>query len=159
MTEPSNPTPILTKEDRAWLVRNLWDALQVPEWTKDDLIDLGKAIFAKKALKELDDKLFDRLFPLVVQIADCLGTKMASYDPATVAVLVPAATPRVIQTADILPASIPLVIRTAERLPASIPATVPAAVPAAIPANMPGAIPAKIPTSSAPIEIPDPPKS
>ena len=78
MTEQNPQTPVLTKEERAFLVKNLWEALQVPSWTKDDLIELGKAIFAKKTLREMgvDEKLFARLFPLLIKIADHLGEKL-----------------------------------------------------------------------------------
>ena len=78
MTEQNPQTPVLTKEERAFLVKNLWEALQVPSWTKDDLIELGKAIFAKKTLREMgvDEKLFARIFPLLVKIADHLGERL-----------------------------------------------------------------------------------
>lgn len=78
MTEQNPQIPILTKEERAFLIKNLWEALQVPSWTKDDLIELGKAIFAKKTLREMgvDEKLFARLFPLLIKITDHLGEKL-----------------------------------------------------------------------------------
>ena len=93
MTEQNPQTPVLTKEERAFLVKNLWEALQVPSWTKDDLIDLGKAIFAKKTLREMgvDEKLFARIFPLLVKIADHLGEKIVHAQN-------PAPTPSTVET-------------------------------------------------------------
>ena len=43
-------TPSLSKEEQAFLMKALWEALQMPPWNRDDLIDLGKLIFAKKSL-------------------------------------------------------------------------------------------------------------
>ena len=154
MTDPSNPVSVLTKEERAWLVRNLWEALQIPSWSKDDLIDLGKAIFAKKALKDLDEKQFARLFPLLVQIADCLGTRITAVQnpesPPAPSPLPPTSVP---------PA--PPIAASAPTPPPPKPASVPPAPPVAASATSapllkPTSIP---PISTPPIKIPDPPQN
>ena len=80
MSDPtSNVT--LTKEELAWLIKALVESLEIPDWTKDDLIEFGKMIWAKtslKALAERNEKLFSRLFPLLANVATHLGTKIAT---------------------------------------------------------------------------------
>ena len=66
----------LTREEQAFLIKILWESLQAPPWSRDDLIEFGKAIFGKTPLKDLDPKKFDRLFPFLKQITDSLGTKL-----------------------------------------------------------------------------------
>ena len=61
---------------RAQNIRTLWETLLAPNWTKDDLIDLGKAIFAKTPLKRFDPVKFDRLFPHLVKITEALESKI-----------------------------------------------------------------------------------
>lgn len=63
----------LSKEDMALLIRSLWEALLAPAWKKDDLIELGKLIFAKVSLKHVDDDLFGRLLPNLTAAAAALG--------------------------------------------------------------------------------------
>jgi hypothetical protein len=62
------PEPEMTKEEKRFLIRALWDALLAPRWTKDALVDFGMAIFSKKTLKEMDDKIFDKIFPFLETI-------------------------------------------------------------------------------------------
>ena len=80
MSDPtSNVT--LTKEELAWLIKAIVESLEVPDWTKDDLIEFGKMIWAKTSLKTLaerNEKLFNRLFPLLAKVATYLGTKIAT---------------------------------------------------------------------------------
>ena len=82
MTEPTTtlaPPPALTKEERAMLIKIQFAALQVPPWNKDDLISLGKIIFAKtdiKSLAEKDPSLFNRLLPHFAKIVDFLWDKI-----------------------------------------------------------------------------------
>lgn len=45
------------------LIKALWAALLKPNWTYDELVSLGKAIFAKQRIESLDQKIFDRLLP------------------------------------------------------------------------------------------------
>ena len=61
---------------RAQNIRTLWETLLAPNWTKDDLIDLGKAIFAKTPLKRFDPAKFDRLFPHLVRVTEMLEAKI-----------------------------------------------------------------------------------
>ena len=74
MTEQKHES--LNREEQAFLIKILWEALQVPPWSRDDLIEFGKAIFGKTPLKDLDPKKFDRLFPFLVQITNNLGVKL-----------------------------------------------------------------------------------
>jgi hypothetical protein len=79
MTETVSTIPALSREEQAFLMKALWESLQVPSWNRDDLIDLGKLIFAKKSLKEIasqDEKKFTRLFPHLVAIVNHLGAKI-----------------------------------------------------------------------------------
>jgi prefoldin subunit 5 len=69
----SSPAPTLTKEDLAFVMNGVWNALLVPDWGREDLIQLGMAVFAKTQLKDLDDKKFTRLFPHLVKISESLG--------------------------------------------------------------------------------------
>jgi hypothetical protein len=73
MTDPSPP---LTREEQSFLIKILWESLQSPSWSKDDLITFGLAIFGKTPLKDLDPKKFDKLFPFLVQITTQLGAKL-----------------------------------------------------------------------------------
>jgi len=66
----------LSKEELAYLMKIEWEALQTPSWSKDDLIEFGKAIFGKTALKDLDPKKFNQLFPFLKAIAEHLGIKL-----------------------------------------------------------------------------------
>ena len=74
MNEPKHET--LTREEQAFLIKVQWEALQAPSWTRDDIIEFGKAIYAKTALKDLDPKKFNQLFPFLKQITDHLGIKL-----------------------------------------------------------------------------------
>lgn len=74
MNEPKHET--LTREEQAFLIKVQWEALQAPSWTRDDIIEFGKAIYAKTALKDLDSKKFNQLFPFLKQITDHLGIKL-----------------------------------------------------------------------------------
>lgn len=88
-------TPSLSKEEQAFLMKALWEALQMPPWNRDDLIDLGKLIFAKKSLKEVatqEEKKFARLFPHLVIIVNHLGAKIMAATAESLAIQVAAAT-------------------------------------------------------------------
>ncbi len=67
----------LSKEEKAFLMRAIWKALQTPSWTKDDLVELGKAIFVKQSLKEMPDKRFEIIYPNLVKIVESLGVQLA----------------------------------------------------------------------------------
>ena len=74
MTEQKHET--LSREEQAFLIKILWESLQAPPWSRDDLIEFGKAIFGKTPLKDLDPKKFNQLFPFLKQITDSLGIKL-----------------------------------------------------------------------------------
>lgn len=77
MTTPE--TQPLSKEQIAWLIRTLWTSLQAPGWTSKnhrDLEKLGGALLSGKSLKELDDSLYNRIFPHLVKIAESLGSAL-----------------------------------------------------------------------------------
>jgi hypothetical protein len=73
---------------RAANIRAVWDALLAPKWDKDVLIALGKCLYARRPLKELDADFFDRLLPLLVEIVEVLDAKFkppVPESPPTVA--------------------------------------------------------------------------
>lgn len=74
MTDTKHET--LSKEEQAYLIKILWEALQAPSWSRDDLIEFGKAIFGKTPLKDLDPKKFNQLFPFLKVITEHLGAKL-----------------------------------------------------------------------------------
>lgn len=74
MTEQKHES--LSREEQAFLIKILWESLQAPSWSRDDLIEFGKAIFGKTPLKDLDPKRFTQLFPFLKQITDHLGIKL-----------------------------------------------------------------------------------
>lgn len=67
----------MSKEDKALLMKALWKALQAPQWTKDDLIAFGKAIFSRHSLKEMPDKVFEAIYPFLASITEALGEQLA----------------------------------------------------------------------------------
>jgi hypothetical protein len=77
-TKSSDPPPEseMTPEETKFLMLSLWDALVSPKWTKDDLIDFGKAIFSKKPLKDMTDKEFAKVFPFLKAITFELGKRL-----------------------------------------------------------------------------------
>jgi len=81
MTETIPSTLSPTKGEQVFLITALWESLQIPSWTSDVLIDLGKMLHAKKTLKDFPPQKFDRLFPHLVVIASHLGAKLLSASP------------------------------------------------------------------------------
>jgi hypothetical protein len=76
--------PPLSKEEIAFLIKAIWAALQAPGWTfknRKDLEKLGEALFSGKSLKEVDDALYDRIFPHLVLVATHLGDTLRSQVP------------------------------------------------------------------------------
>lgn len=63
---------------RARNIRALWEALLAPNWNKDDLVDLGKAVYARTPLKELDPTKFDRLLPHLIAVTEKLEGKITA---------------------------------------------------------------------------------
>ena len=97
MTDPSK----MSREDTAFFIRAMWSALLAPKWLRDDLIELGKAVFAKEALSTMDDALFARLVPHLTEMATVLGSQVAkkiandgkASQPSAPPAPAPAATP------------------------------------------------------------------
>jgi hypothetical protein len=82
MDEPKKQPETLSRDEVAGLIKMMWTALLAPDWTKDDLIDLGKTVFAKVSLAKIDDKLYMRLLPQLVKIAESLGLKVREREDA-----------------------------------------------------------------------------
>lgn len=82
----------MTKEEKKFLMLALWDALIAPKWTKDDLIDFGKAIFSKKLFKDMTDAEFNKVFPFLNSITITLGKRLTNK-AEEVASTVPAQAP------------------------------------------------------------------
>lgn len=76
---------------RANNIRAVWDALMAPSWVPNDLKDLGMAIYARRPLKDLDQKKFDRLLPHLSAIVERLEAKFI-IPPADAAPTQPTAT-------------------------------------------------------------------
>ena len=68
---------------RARNIRAVWAALLAPNWTKDDLIDLGKAIFARTPLKNFDQTKFDRILPHLDAVTEMLEAKITPLPAAS----------------------------------------------------------------------------
>jgi hypothetical protein len=81
---PIPPPSPLSREEIAFLIKALWSSLQAPGWTlgnRKDLEKLGEAIFSGKSLRDIDDKLYDRIFPHLVAVASHLGQTLRSQVP------------------------------------------------------------------------------
>jgi hypothetical protein len=81
----STPAGEMTNEEKKFLMLALWDALVVPKWTKDDLIDFGKAIFSKRSLKELSEKEWSTIFPHLRDVVAALGKSLVERSDANAA--------------------------------------------------------------------------
>ena len=82
--ETSQEEHPLTDGETAWLIKTLWSSLQAPGWNnknRKDLEKLGEALYSGKSLKELDDALYDRLFPHLKKVATCLGIAIKNGPP------------------------------------------------------------------------------
>jgi len=70
---------MITAEDKKFLVNTIWEALQSPKWTKDDLVDFGTAIFSGKKLKDMKEITFNKIFPflevITMSVSDSLNKK------------------------------------------------------------------------------------
>jgi len=85
MTEAEAESAKMSNEEMAFLTKTLWEALQTPRWLKNDLIEFGMAIFSKKSLKAMDDKVFARIFPFLQQVAESMAEKLAEKANAVAA--------------------------------------------------------------------------
>jgi hypothetical protein len=84
-TTGENEDMNLSKEEKAFLIKALWESLQAPAWTKDDLIEFGKAIFAKKSLKKMDDKTFVQILPFLEAVTVAFGKRLSEAQAAQAA--------------------------------------------------------------------------
>lgn len=82
MDSPEQSFPEVTRATRAHNIRSVWEALLAPNWTKDDLIDLGKAIFARTPLKHFDQAKFDRILPHLSKLAEVLESNIVPLSPS-----------------------------------------------------------------------------
>jgi len=147
MTTPDTQAPqaILGKEEIAFLIKAMWRALRAPGWTfanRKDLEKIGEAIFAGKDLRDIDDRLYDRIFPHLVTIATSLGNTLLNYErhePAS-APAAPTPTTARIATAPAA-ASLPTLPASAKATPTpqSAPTTPTTAPATAVPAPTPPA--------------------
>ncbi|HVP23328.1 MAG TPA: hypothetical protein VMS77_05395 [Conexivisphaerales archaeon] len=65
----------LQQQRLALTIKTVWAALIKPNWTSDELIALGKAVYSKQALAAIDGALFQRIFPHLQSI----GTDLLSF--------------------------------------------------------------------------------
>ena len=72
----AQPTQGFQRVDSAFFIRNLWEAVLAPAWTKDDIIEFGKAVFAKVPLSKIDDKRFDLLLPYLTKMSETLAQRL-----------------------------------------------------------------------------------
>lgn len=75
---------LMTKQEKAFLLKAIWTSLQAPDWDKDDLVDFGKAIFTKTQLKDLNEAAFGKFLKYMTQITDKLGLLLAEHSRATI---------------------------------------------------------------------------
>lgn len=68
---------VMNKEQKAFLMKALWKALQAPQWTKDDLILFGKTIYSKQTLGKMPEKTFDAVLPFLSAITESLGEQLS----------------------------------------------------------------------------------
>lgn len=61
--QPASAPAEPSGEELASFIRIFWTALIEQPWTKDGLIDLGKAVFAKKSLGDLSNPQLELLLP------------------------------------------------------------------------------------------------
>ena len=83
-TEETPHNPPFTNEEIVFLLKAVWAALQSPGWTfknRKDLEKIGEAIFSGKELKDLDDALYDRIFPHLKTVAIHLGKTLRDTEP------------------------------------------------------------------------------
>jgi hypothetical protein len=69
------PEEVTQDELRAG-INIIWGALTTPKWTPDILIELGKCTFAKTPLRSMDNKLFSKLLPFILEIGASFGNQV-----------------------------------------------------------------------------------
>lgn len=76
-TDSDKTDDVLSNEEKALLMKSIWKALLAPNWTKDDLIALGKLIFAKTPLSKIPDReYFDMVQPQLLKVAEALSRQI-----------------------------------------------------------------------------------
>lgn len=70
--------PVLNREEIAYFIRTMWDALLRPNWERGDLIDLGMAVFTKTTLAKMDQKKLGRLLPSLSMAAEYFGQQVTT---------------------------------------------------------------------------------
>lgn len=78
----SSPDHVAYQQQLSGLIRKFWTALTKPNWTKDDLIALGKAAYAKQTLPSLEPAVFERIFPHLQTIGRELMAQLNLQGPA-----------------------------------------------------------------------------
>lgn len=58
-----------TKEETASLIRTIWAALIEPKWTYEELVTLGKMVYAKVPIARIDKDVMGILLPKLATIA------------------------------------------------------------------------------------------
>jgi hypothetical protein len=149
----TNSTEPLSKEDTAFLIRSFWEALLGPNWLRNDLIELGKLVFAKVRLKDVEPELFQRLLPHLNTIANSLGPKMLKLRTQYGAAAAPAASPATAAPKSTPPAPSPA--PPAPPAPSPAPPT-PSPTPPAPSPTPPAPSPALLPPAP-PADLLDPP--
>jgi|WetSurMetagenome_2_1015567.scaffolds.fasta_scaffold14336_6 hypothetical protein len=61
-----------TQPEVAKAIRSIWAALLSPQWTRDDLIELGTHIFAKIPIERVDQTTIGRMLPKLKVVAEHL---------------------------------------------------------------------------------------
>jgi hypothetical protein len=60
----------------ALLIRAVWESLLAPKWGRDQLIDLGKLIYTKTPLAQIEPSQLGQLLPHLKQIATTLDERL-----------------------------------------------------------------------------------
>lgn len=68
----------LSREDIAYYIKGMWEALLKPTWLRADLIDLGTAVHDKVTLSKMDPERLDKLLPNLSIVAEYLGNKVVT---------------------------------------------------------------------------------
>jgi len=71
------------RAETARYIKATWEGLLAPDCADADLIDLGKAVFAKVRLSALDDAVLGRLLPHLSTMATTIGDLVLHRDPSS----------------------------------------------------------------------------
>jgi hypothetical protein len=75
---PLQTTTNLSKEDLAYYIRTIWTALLKPDWNRNDLIDLGMAVFTRTTLAKMDQTKLGKLLPNLSIFAEAFGQQVTA---------------------------------------------------------------------------------